>query len=713
MNIIRIFASDARRIWTNVVALVVILGLAVIPSLYAWFNILSNWDPYGEKATSNLKVAVVSEDEGTEIDGVDLNIGTIVINNLKENKSIDWQFSKRSVDAVEGVTSGKYYAALVIDKNFSKDMLSFIGGDTINPKIHYYENEKLNAIAPKITGKVKTTVQNEVNAAFVGTLTEGVLTVSKYAAMNNNGETDLTTGAVDRLKTLDGDMTVCVTILDSYISLTETSENLMKAAGKVSNEMSEMIATAGALSTTAQTTVNAADQTLGTTSDMVVITMSNTENKLAALKTTIDSAMDTENDTVQYSSSQMDALISVADGIIQETETSIKDYVDTSEDLKDKNQKVVDSYAVLKGDMSKLEGSINTLNSDSKALADSINADIDNLISEIDALMKTYVNTVKPSITNSINSVRSSLLTVQKLVGDSTDSISNLSAVLGSYPDMMGMGKEKLQDSKAKVLEMQGKLEDLISKMDSLDENEQYKMLIKLLEKDPDTIADFISEPTEIKTIAVYKIKNNGSATAPFYITLSIWVGALILVAIIHTKIKDRSEFPRLKTFEEFFGRYLIFFAIGQIQTLITVFGALFYVGIQCKHGFLFWVACAFTSFVYTILLYALTYAFGAVGEAIAVVLMVIQVAGSGGTFPIEVLPKVFQVLYEYMPFNYSMNAIRECIGGMHGRDYAFYLTSLSIYIGVALLIGLILSIPLKRLNRKVEKMKEETGIMA
>ena len=278
---------------------------------------------------------------------------------------------------------------------------------------------------------------------------------------------------------------------------------------------------------------------------------------------------------------------------------------------------------------------------------------------------------------------------------------------------MMGMGKEKLQDSKAKVLEMQGKLEDLISKMDSLDENEQYKMLIKLLEKDPDTIADFISEPTEIKTIAVYKIKNNGSATAPFYITLSIWVGALILVAIIHTKIKDRGEFPRLKTFEEFFGRYLIFFAIGQIQTLITVFGALFYVGIQCKHGFLFWVACAFTSFVYTILLYALTYAFGAVGEAIAVVLMVIQVAGSGGTFPIEVLPKVFQVLYEYMPFNYSMNAIRECIGGMHGRDYAFYLTRLSIYIGVALLIGLILSIPLKRLNRKVEKMKEETGIMA
>lgn len=713
MNIIRIFASDARRIWTNVVALVVILGLAVIPSLYAWFNILSNWDPYGEKATSNLKVAVVSEDEGTDLDGTEINIGEIVINNLKENKSIDWQFSKRAIDAENGVTSGKYYAALVIDKNFSKDMLSFIGGDTVNPKIHYYENEKLNAIAPKITGKVKTTVQNEVNSAFVGTLTEGILTVSKYAAKANNGDMDLTGGAVEKLKSMDSDLTLCVTILNSYISLSETSENLMIAAGKVSDEMSKLITTAGTLSTAAQNTVNAADETLGTASDMVVITMSKTENELISLKTAVNEALDTENDTVRYSDEQMKALISVADGIIAETENSIKDYTDSSAELKEKNQAVIDSYSVLKQDMSKLEGSIDTLKNDSKAIADSINSDIDHCVNEVDALMHTYVDTVKPSIQSSINSVRASLLTVQKLVGDSADSISNLSAVLGSYPDMIGMGKEKLIDSKEKVLEMQEKLEDLIGRMESLDENEQYEMLIKLLEQDPDQISDFISEPTKINTIAVYKIKNNGSATAPFYITLSIWVGALILVAIIKTKIKNRDEFPNLKTFEEYFGRYLIFFAIGQIQTLITAFGALFYVGIQCKHPFLFLITCLVTSAVYTIFSFSLTYAFGAVGEAVVVVLMVIQVAGSGGTFPVEVLPKVFQYLYEYMPFNYSMNAMRECIGGMHGNDFGFYLTSLLVYVGVSLFIGLILSVPLKRLNRRVEKVKEESEIMA
>lgn len=713
MNIIRIFASDAKRLWTNVVAIVVIIGLSVIPSLYAWFNIMSNWDPYGESATSNLKVAVVSEDEGTEFDDANLNIGAIIIDNLKQNSSIDWQFLDRSIDAENGVTSGKYYAALIIDKNFSKDMMSFIGGDTKNPEIHYYENEKLNAIAPKITGKVKTTVQSKVNSAFVKTLTEGILTVSKYATTEDSEGNGLTGGALDRLKTLDNDMTTVITILDSYISLMDTTENLTKAAGTVSSQMENMINTAGALSLAANATVNSAEQTLGTASDMVVITFNDMENKLSAMKEGVNKALDAENDALEFSTEQLDALITMSDGILNATEASIKDYVDSSEDLKEKNQAMLDSYAVLKDDINKLKDSNNKLNSDSKALAASIDSDIDKCSETMDVLLKTYIDTVKPDISNTLNEVKNSLLEVEALVGDSSDSISNVASILGSYPDMINMGKVKLNDSRNQIVEMQNKLEDLIQKMESLDTNEQYAMLIKLLKKDPDVIADFISEPTDVETIAVYSIANNGSATAPFYISLSIWVGALILVAIIHTTIKNRKEFKNLKTIEEFFGRYLIFFFVGQIQTTITVFGALLYVGIQCRHPILFWVASALTSFVFTLLLYSLTYAFGVVGEAIAVVLMVIQVAGSGGTFPIEVLPKIFQVLYEYMPFNYSMNAMRECIGGMHGNDFGIYLSGLFVYVVLSLLIGLLLSIPLKKLNRKIDKVKEATGIMA
>jgi putative membrane protein len=245
-----------------------------------------------------------------------------------------------------------------------------------------------------------------------------------------------------------------------------------------------------------------------------------------------------------------------------------------------------------------------------------------------------------------------------------------------------------------------------------VDGNKQYQMLLQLLETDPAIIADFVSSPIDINQQSIYEIENNGSATAPFYIILSIWVGALILVAIVHTKVKNVPGVEHLTTVQEFFGRYFVFYVIGQLQTFITVMGALYFTGIQCQHKFLFWLACSFVSFTFTLFLYALTYAFEAVGEAIAVVLMVLQVAGSGGTFPVEVLPKVYQVMYEYMPFAYGMNAVRECIAGMYQMDYWKYMSGLLLYIGLALLIGLVISIPCKKLNLTIKESTEKTDLL-
>jgi putative membrane protein len=259
---------------------------------------------------------------------------------------------------------------------------------------------------------------------------------------------------------------------------------------------------------------------------------------------------------------------------------------------------------------------------------------------------------------------------------------------------------------------MQKDLQGLISAMEKMEDNEQYKMLLKLIETDPEFISDFISDPIDLNQENIYAVENNGSATAPFYIVLSIWVGALILVAIVHTKVKSVPGVEKITTFEEFFGRYLIFFTVGQLQTVITVLGALYFTQIQCEHKFLFWLACSFTSFTFTLFLYSLTYAFEAVGEAIAVVLMVLQVAGSGGTFPVEVLPVVYQLMYKYMPFAYGMNAIRECVAGMYKNDYWIYMSGLLTYIGVALFIGLILSIPCKKLNLMIKESKEKTDLM-
>ncbi len=159
-NIIKVFLNDCKHIGRNVVALVVVMGLAVLPSLYAWFNILSNWDPYGPESTSNIKVAVAYDDTGINISGMDINISTNIVEALKTNDTIGWVFTDSTDEAIEGVWSGDYYAALIMPADFSKDMVSFLADNMTHPEIIYYTNQKKNAIAPKITDKAKTAVQH-------------------------------------------------------------------------------------------------------------------------------------------------------------------------------------------------------------------------------------------------------------------------------------------------------------------------------------------------------------------------------------------------------------------------------------------------------------------------------------------------------------------------------------------------------------------------
>ena len=184
-------------------------------------------------------------------------------------------------------------------------------------------------------------------------------------------------------------------------------------------------------------------------------------------------------------------------------------------------------------------------------------------------------------------------------------------------------------------------------------------------------------------------------------------------MAIIHTPVHKAEGIPEnAKPYQKFFGRYFIFFAVGQLQTLLMVLGNMFFINIQCLSPIKYWFACAVTSMVFTLLMYSLTVAFGNIGEALAIILMVIQVAGSGGTFPIEVLPEAYKMIYNFIPFPYAMDALRECVGGAYGNYYWECIGRLLIFAVAALFIGLILRIPFVRINKAIEKSKESTGVM-
>ena len=713
-NIFRVASADFKRLITNVVALVVIMGLSVMPCLYAWFNILSNWDPYGENATKNLQVVVASSDTGVEVGGITLNVGDMIISNLKENKTIGWVFVDTKEEAVEGVYSGKYYAALVVDEKFSSDIISFLGGDLQNPKITYYENEKKNAIAPKITGKVKTTLEEEIDKAFVSTLAKTMLQVSNYVASSEGSTTaGLTDTVQEKLEKLDGDMTTYITILESYISIIDAATSLTEATDKVTDQLDSIMQSGRTIANSASSAIDSGENAVDTTSDLMRINIGNAKTSIYSISDMTNTMLNQVDNVGRVGSSQVDSLLAAVTSLHELYNTNIRDTVSLNTEIDNGKKSIDTDLTAIENDLNALKATGDVTSADAKALIENLNSDMEASKRDIDNLYETYNNTINPQLNNTMNSIQASMNEIQQILNYSSDSIDDVSRALNSYPEMMGFGKDKLTETLNTALDMQSKLRQLIADVDDLENNHQYATLMKLIETDPAIIADFISSPVNLDEKPIYYVANNGSATAPFYIILSIWFGALILIAIVHSTLKTvPAGCVNLMNYQKFFGRYMVFYFIGQIQTIITVLGCLLFVGIQCEHPFMFWLAASITSFTFTLFMYSLSYAFGNVGEAAAVVLLVIQVAGSGGTFPVEVLPIVFQYMYKYMPFAYGMNAIRETIAGFHGKDYWLYLGGMGIYVLVALLFGLIISIPCAKLNKMIEESKENTDLL-
>lgn len=169
----RLFILDWKRIFKNPIAIFLVIALMFIPSLYAWFNIKALWDPYAN--TSQLPIAVYSDDRTEKFQDKSINIGDEVLKNLKENKQLGWKFVDSKQELDKGVKSGKYYAGIYLPADFSKNLLSFTTGDIQKPKIVYSINEKINAIAPKITSKGASSLQSQISEEFIKTASSTLL----------------------------------------------------------------------------------------------------------------------------------------------------------------------------------------------------------------------------------------------------------------------------------------------------------------------------------------------------------------------------------------------------------------------------------------------------------------------------------------------------------------------------------------------------------
>lgn len=721
-NILAIFKADVRGLVKNVLALIIIIGLCILPSLYAWFNIYSNWDPYAN--TGNIKIAAYSEDEGyTGEDGTVQNMGGKILDNLKENTAIGWTMVNSGEEAIEGVKSGDYYAAVVIEKDFSYKMFNMFAEGFANPGITYYENEKKNAVATKITDTAVSTLQQSIDAQFVDVVIRTVFEQTNNVSgeiESNNKIKEFT----DKLTAVNNNLITYETTIESLIS---ANKELTTSVGKAQDEIDSLKGQVDTGIDDVTGVQNGISNTRTSLSDF----NAKVKESVAQIESSLDKvASDLENTTVTDDARKM------ADDMIQtmkdvntlkkealKLETAIKG-IKLPSDYDKETQDAMNAIESVIGNADDIREVINGLGITDAAdkVTSQIEAELAKKTDSVEDAVRTckdyasnmrnmFTNSLMPQIDGILANTEQILATVNTLLESINTTLENTGTIFNGMVSTIGSTNQSLEQMQVIIQGVSEKLKSVTELFNGTTEDERVQALKNLMSGDPDTYGEFFSEPVKTDTVEVYPIANYGSAMTPFYTVLALWVGALLLTALVKVKAEPKN-LQGVKLHQLYFGRYLLFFVLGQIQALVVVLGDIYLLHCQILDKGLFWFTASLTSFVFTLLVYSLTLSFGDIGKAVAVVIMVIQIAGSGGTFPIELLPSVYRNIYIFFPFPYAINAMRETIGGMYGNMYVKSLLQLMIFAAAALVLGLVIRKPFIKWNHFVEKRMEDTKMM-
>lgn len=713
MNLIfKLFCSDVKGLVKNLFVLIIAGGLCIIPSLYAWFNIYSNWDPYGN--TNAIRIAVYSEDTGYEnSSGIYMNMGDSIIDNLKENDKLGWIFVNTNEEAINTVESGECYAAIIIGNNFSQSMYEFIDNGMEKPSVTYYENAKKNAVASKITQSGKSSLEESINAEFINTV---VTTIMKNTDDALNTDSDIFVKIVDKLKKLnenllDYDTTITV-FKDSNNALSATLGNASNMLGEAQNVLSE----------------ENLNQSKTQTNDTINEYIAKFDNILSDIKTSGEEMIDMIQklrDAVESMhdiniSQQLDKSIQAIDNLISKNEALIEQLTNIGNQLG--NDTIVSELKTIVETVSELEKGVKTALETAKELSGGV-IDLtevrktivnllNNSIDRMNHLMEVYNGAISSAVSDVQNLIKESIDSIYKSLETAGSNIGIIKTIINVLDNGMGGVNTTLSQINEMLRTMSKKLTTFIEALESASQNERYEIITSFLTKDSSIFGTFFASPVQVTTQNVYEAVNYGTAVSPFYTTLALWVGGLLLTALIKVAPQKNGFLSEAKAYQLYFGRYLLFFVMGQIQAVITVVGDLYLLKIQCLHPVLFMIAASFTSFTFTLLIYTLTLSFGDIGKAFAVVMVVLQIAGSSGTFPIELLPDFFQKIYLYFPFPYAINAMREAVSGTYQSDFGIYLLWLMVFVIGSLVLGLVLRKPFVNLNHFMHKRMHDTEMM-
>ena len=668
-NSLKVFRRDIKSIIKNPITLIIITGICFIPSLYAWVNIKACWNPYVN--TGTVPVAIVNNDTGASMNGKDINIGNNVIEQLKDNKKIGWKF----VDSKEGnygIVTGKYYAMIEIPANFSKDLTSLVSNNPVKPEIIYKVDTKANAVAGKITEVAKSTLVNQISSNFVDAVSTIVFSKLNILGENINKNKEniikLKNAIIDIHKNMGFITDELETLSNNSSNLNEYLTSLKTALPTLNNSLNNL---EGSTNNSKNLILNTKE-----TLNKSFNNLNQNLNGIEAAKNNISSLISRlKNLNNENSPETGNLIISKINSNVDSINNNINSNINFLEAINKviSNKKISNNINSLKQIQNSLKGMKDNTTNIQKEIVNGkkLNSNILNTITntfnncsnQIKASINEFSSATMPALNDISNNLINATDSAVKIINTTKGIVPQINNLLTSGTEGSSLAQTTSTNLNKNLNQFKGLIGNLSSKLEEVNNNDLTK-IITVLQGNPEFMGNFISNPFNIKQEAIYKVPNYGSGMAPIYSVLATWVGGLILTSLLTTNALKTEIFENMSIRERHYGKLLTFMFLASIQGFIIAVGDIFLLKVHTVSPLLlvtFSVTCSIT---FSIIIFTLVSLFGNVGKGLAILFMVFQIAGCGGTYPIQVDPTFFRIVQPFFPFTYGVGGFREAIAG-------------------------------------------------
>lgn len=650
----------------SVKCFIVIIGVVIIPLLYSYFYLGAFWDPYSK--LESLPVAVVNNDKGATINDEDRNLGQEMCDRLQEDGSLKFVFTDAE-DAKEGTEGDEYYAEIVIPENFSENIASASTTDKQTATINYSPNQKRNYLASQILSRAVLEIEEEtrsnISAELIDSLADKLRDVPNQMAdlqdgMNKlyDGSNELSDGAKELADGTHTFNTKLNEYKDGVSDATNGSKDLNDGMVTLDSGINELLEGANKL---AVSTENIDQLTTGSKS-------------LAA------GAKQLNEGLIQYTAG-VDTLIST----VNSTSTFLTNYV-TKVNPAIMKDKVFAAFITKMSDPANAT-SIKTLqeaNTKMKDASSQIAVGAETLsqgtasLPELKAALKqlsaglTQAKTGSEALAKGSKTLYNGLSTIDSATGK----LSNAAGKIADGASDLSEGSVKLNDG---IEEAKTGVDDSITDADS-----DLKAL--------DGLSDFAKESVTIEETDINPVPNYGTAFTPYFLSLSLWVGALIMFFGIYLDADGRFKILS-RTSEKKVIRSFCYLVIGLSQAVVLALVVQFGLGLEIANVPLFYLACCLVSMVDIAIVQFCLVHLKDVGKFIAIALLILQLTSCGGTFPMEIVPKLFDHLYPFMPMTYAVGLFKNSISGVVSSEVAYNGGILCAILVVFMAITIVLSV--------------------